>query len=284
MTRAEYLTFCKKCKNRKFNPDKGIICGLTDKIADFKGECANFSYDKESQYIPKVKEAIRPNEQRAKWAEYLIWSMLGIGVISLISSYFQYDLLLKVQEGFPVSDSQLEMNDIRVSLIALLYMVLYIISVIVFIRWFRRAYYNLNSRANANYDEGWAAGGWFVPILCLFRPYRIMQELDDKMASLIEQHSLKLVQKSNVLIGFWWIIWILSGMIANFSFRISMRAESLEELINSTRFDMVNETFDIPLTILAILVIRNVAKKEERLAEVEEESAKKLALLDEKSI
>jgi len=35
MTRDQHLEFCSRCTNRKFDSDKGIICGLTNDIATF---------------------------------------------------------------------------------------------------------------------------------------------------------------------------------------------------------------------------------------------------------
>ena len=280
MTRSEHLQFCKKCKNRSFNPDLGITCNLTNTIADFEGECKDFSFDSNSQFIPKVKAVIRPNEQRAKWAEYLIWAMLFMSIITLISNYLQYNMLLKLQEGINILYSKIEMNDIRVGIISLVYFVVYITSVVTFIRWFRRAYYNLHNRGNASYEEGWAAGAWFVPIISLFRPYRIMQELDDKMAALIEKHSSKKIKQSSVLIGLWWAWWVISNIYANITLRISWNAETLNETLKSTTFDMIYEVIHIPLAILAILVIRRVSGKEMKLAALEKESAIKLTQME----
>ncbi|MEO9849492.1 MAG: toxin-antitoxin system YwqK family antitoxin [Reichenbachiella sp.] len=45
MTRDEHLSFCKKCHNRKFNPDHGLVCTLTDQVADFDGSCEHFDHD-----------------------------------------------------------------------------------------------------------------------------------------------------------------------------------------------------------------------------------------------
>ncbi len=54
MTRAQHLKFCKKCVNRKFHSEHGIICNLTDKIADFDSDCKNFIRDE------SVKEEVVP--------------------------------------------------------------------------------------------------------------------------------------------------------------------------------------------------------------------------------
>lgn len=42
MTRNEQLEFCKKCVNKRFSSKDGIICGLTNKPADFDGECKDY--------------------------------------------------------------------------------------------------------------------------------------------------------------------------------------------------------------------------------------------------
>lgn len=45
MTREEQLSYCKICENQKFDLNQGIICGLTNKRADFKEECPSFVED-----------------------------------------------------------------------------------------------------------------------------------------------------------------------------------------------------------------------------------------------
>ena len=36
MTREEQVAFCKVCKFKSFDPNKGIICKLTNEKADFE--------------------------------------------------------------------------------------------------------------------------------------------------------------------------------------------------------------------------------------------------------
>lgn len=45
MTRQEHLQFCNKCVNRKFDSNLGLICSLTDHIADFEVRCDKFIID-----------------------------------------------------------------------------------------------------------------------------------------------------------------------------------------------------------------------------------------------
>ncbi|WP_394751174.1 RDD family protein [Spongiimicrobium salis] len=45
MTRQQHLEFCKVCTHQKKDLEQGIVCGLTDRIADFEGNCASFVED-----------------------------------------------------------------------------------------------------------------------------------------------------------------------------------------------------------------------------------------------
>lgn len=57
MTREEYLEFCTRCKNQKFNSQKGIVCKLNDEIASFENVCPNFVIDQnvKIKYDDKVE-------------------------------------------------------------------------------------------------------------------------------------------------------------------------------------------------------------------------------------
>ena len=58
MTRTEHLKFCSICVNQKDGMRKGIICGLTNEIADFEDACGSFAEDTEEVYslLPYPKE------------------------------------------------------------------------------------------------------------------------------------------------------------------------------------------------------------------------------------
>lgn len=61
MTRDEQVAFCRKCTNRKFDQQQGIICRLTDKKADFEDTCPDFNLD---EHV-KEKGEFQPQTERA---------------------------------------------------------------------------------------------------------------------------------------------------------------------------------------------------------------------------
>lgn len=216
---------------------------------------------------------LRPNETRAKTAILLIWIVLGLDVISAISSYFQADLLNRIAMGEIISPKVADANDIRESIIGILYLIVYVTSGITFIMWFRRAYYNLHQKvSNLSYGEGWAAGSWFVPILNLFRPFQIMSELYKKTQNYLVEKEVVNVKKSyTALLAVWWILWIVSGFIGNFEFQTSRNAETIDSLIFMTNVSLFSSVFGIPLAIVTVKVIKDYAEMEPLLLKADQE-------------
>ena len=222
-------------------------------------------------FNPLYGRPLRDNEQRAKTAILLIWIVLGVEILSLGSSVAQYFLLHNVRQGVEYSEFVLSANDLREGLIGFLFLVVYIVSAVTFIRWFRRAYYNFHTRVtHLSWKEGWAAGAWFVPILSLFLPYQIMKDMYQGTRHVLSERGL--VRDPALLptgmLGTWWALWVISGILSNIIFRLSLWAESVDELLVSTIGNIVVEVLGIPLAIVTVKVIRDYARVEPALARV----------------
>jgi len=218
-------------------------------------------------------EQLMPNGQRAKAAIMLIWIVLGVEMISLFSDYLQYKLLQDAVSGGYLSADRAQLNDFRQMMVGILYLVVYLFSVITFIKWFRRAYANLHLRVKIlNKTEGWAAGSWFVPIVNLYQPVQIMSELYNETDELLVKKKIIPERKlATNYIALWWILWILSSLIGNLVFQLSKNAETIDGLINSTITSMISGLVMIPLSIITVKVIKDYAALEPLLATITEE-------------
>jgi hypothetical protein len=218
-------------------------------------------------------KTLKPNGQRAKNAITLIWIVFSLEIVSFISGYFQYDLLQSAANGATIiTPLDVTLNDLREQSIGVLYLVVYIVSTVTFIQWFRRAYFNLHLRVdNLLHPEGWAAGSWFVPIISLFRPYQIMKELYEESSELLEKKGMNDNGLSTSYLGWWWALWIVSSVVGQFVFRYTMSAESIDEFIFSTTSSMFHNILNIPLALLAIKVIKDYSKVEPILFELKDE-------------
>jgi hypothetical protein len=218
-------------------------------------------------------ENLKPNGQRAKIAIMLLWIVLTIEIISLLSDYLQYDLLQTVANGGQITTETATDNDLRQKIIGIIYLIVYVISGITFIRWFRRAYYNLHLKAETlSFTEGWAAGCWFVPIISLYRPYQIMKELYQETQTLLSKNDENYVQNLNTnSIGWWWTLWIIASFLGQFIFRYSLKAETIDELITTTVASIAASIIGIPLAIITVKVIKDYAEIEALLYELKDE-------------
>ena len=268
---VEQFENCKQCLNRKKGViEKENICNLKGKSIEFENTCTDFNLDNRVVLGKENKiNAIRPNFKRAKIAQLFIWIVMALDVVSIFSSYSQYNLLKSLQNNEEVTDQMLNSNDTRQQIIGILYFIVFIISAVTFIQWFRRAYYNLNIRTNCNHSEGWASGSWFVPIISLYRPYQIMKEMSTKTTQLIKSKNSDYLESNTMTIGLWWTLWIVSNYIGNYALKSAFKAETIENYINSTTGDIILSIIGIPLAVITVMIIKSYALKEEEISKLE---------------
>lgn len=212
---------------------------------------------------------VRPNHKRAQIAQYFILAVMATEILSIGSSYLQLLLLDSVLNGEEVTDMMIDSNDTREQWMGITYTIFFVISAFTFIQWFRRAYFNLSFRTKITHSEGWAAGSWFIPFINLIRPYRIMMELSSKTTQLINSKTAAFTSNNGTLIGIWWTLWIIGNFAGKLLTRAGNDADTIEGLQHMTRIDIGLSAFMIPLSIVAIYVIKTYSQKEERLNELE---------------
>lgn len=203
---------------------------------------------------------MRDNLERANRAILLIWFVLLAEMATLIAAIL---MILQYNGSLPelyILETDLTIYDVFELLVVLFYTIIMIMSVVAFLKWFRRAYFNLHQHCDYLYfTEGWAAGAWFIPLLNIFRPYRIMRELYIETSELI-----KTKQPNLIFVNLWWFLWITSNIIENTSFRIFMRADSLDQMMDSYKLDIFICILYIPLCLLVIKVIKDYSKIEQQ--------------------
>jgi len=186
------------------------------------------------------------------------------GVLVLISNILQLTLLQSAQSGSNVTQQDIAMNDIRVYAVGIIYLLAHIVSGIFFIRWFRRAYFNLHLVAKSlTHSEGWAAGAWFVPILNLFRPYEIMKELYQETDIYLSKKKVSpKVNLSTNVVSLWWTLYVISLLAERFINYRSNKETDLAGLINLGKIQLASDLLIIPLAFVTIKVIKDYSKVE----------------------
>jgi hypothetical protein len=193
---------------------------------------------------------LKQNDARANQLIIVSWILLGVSVLSIFSDFLQYNLLW----GGTQDESAYEMNDLRQRMIGLLFLAVMVVHIVMFILWFRRAYYNVHQVANLNpkYDEASASFAWFIPILNLFRPFQIMLDIWEKTQVNTERLSERV---GNQLVGWWWATHIITNILSNLSFRMMNAAQDIPTMMNATLFSAIAELTTIPALLLVIQIV-----------------------------
>ena len=221
---------------------------------------------------------MKDNTQRARLAIIMLWVSLAVSVLMMVSSYLQYSLLLDYDAGVEITEAELEANDIREIAVALLFVAVHITTIVVFIQWFRRAYYNLHQiSTELSYSEGWAAGSWFVPILNLVRPYKIMRELYVETQRLLHDQLAGIELKSQrQLVGIWWAFWIVVSILSNVESRVP--EDTIDSLIFSSGLGIFSNAVSVAAAFFAVRVVKNYAAMEPMLRRLDTPDANLLLL------
>jgi len=182
--------------------------------------------------------------------------------LSLPSAMAQLELAGRIEIG-DYDDAELTSNDLRQQLLGLAQTGLYLVTAIVFVVWFHRAYTNLRAWDHLPaHGTGWAIGGWFVPILSLFRPYQIARETWWASAPQSPEESV-LAPSGPPLLAAWWGAWIIDNILGQITFRVSMAVETPSGLKAATVLQMANDLVMFVAAVLALLVVRGLTKRQE---------------------
>ncbi len=244
-------------------------------MLDEKGQPVNAEEHKEEVIVHddvnKIKElsALLPNKKRGNWAVIMIGMVMFSEVLLFLANMYKFKLLSNFAENGAVSTEQFDVSDAFIGLSALLSLLLFVISIVTFIMWFRRAYYNLHQKVDfLQFDEGWAAGAWFVPILNIIRPFSIMKELYRETESYLKQKDPSVEVKLNEnLVVLWWALWILSNSLGRLQQFLSNYIDTVETMINVQIYTMFENIIGLILAVVTIKTVRDYTKVEPKLFE-----------------
>jgi hypothetical protein len=102
--------------------------------------------------------------------------------------------------------------------------VMLVIGAFVWIAWFHASYANVEALgAKRRYGPGWAIGGWFIPIMSLWRPKQIANDL---WAAGEPDGDPR---RPPTLMLWWWLLWILGNGVSGSGIRFGSDPTRAEE-------------------------------------------------------
>ncbi|QYJ98319.1 DUF4328 domain-containing protein [Shewanella alkalitolerans] len=221
--------------------------------------------------IFKFKDAT----QLTHWVRYMLYAQIVVALIAIGSNYLEYQLLMDYISGDYISEAQAvadgEANDMRQLVVGVLYLLVFIASGVLILKWIYRA--NFNARqlgaTDMNFTPGWSIGYFFIPIFCIWKPYQAMNEIWQASHD-PENWSLSGFNSS---ISLWWLLWIVSNALGQVVYRLTDKAEELQDFINLNMLAQVSEVSTILLAFATLSVINTIYRAQtEALARGEQQA------------
>ena len=136
---------------------------------------------------------------------------------------------------------------------------------IVFVIWFHRSYKNLTALGvRRERGTGWAIGAWFVPLLQMYWPYLMGEEIRRRVEA-----------PAKALLITWWILWLLPTTAIRLAFSIwgsdpDATHSDGQQILEAMRTDYLIGEIGIAVNALAavaaILVVIQMSKGQEACA------------------
>ena len=211
---------------------------------------------------------LRDNAARAKQAISIFWIMLGLTITNMGALAWRHILLTDAQANPDNVDMEkIEASDTLIIAINAAHLIIVILSMIFFIMWFRRAYFNLHSLSwhSARHSEGWAAGSWFIPILNLFWPYQIMEDIWRGTQNAIREKFGE--PQSTDLVGWWWALYLINKFFGYITAFASKGATEVDGLLTATKLEFVGDLISIAAIVVTTRMIQRTSSFEKELLE-----------------
>ena len=207
-----------------------------------------------------VERAVVPLRRYALAAQIMLCCWVPLSVMAVALNLDQRSLVHRIQQNpTSVSYAEVQASDHRIDVGNGILLGFLAVTAIVFIAWLHRAYRNLDGLdAPRRFGTGWAIGGWFVPVLSLWRPKQVADDIwaANALDPSAPSRSSVTAPSSSALIWAWWLTWVASIVVVFFVSREDAR--SLDQLLQHNSLYLVRDVLLGVAAVLAVLVVRRV--------------------------
>ncbi len=210
--------------------------------------------------MSNIVEGFKDSSSLTKWVRYMLYVQVLVAITSLVSGFLEYQLLTDYQEGVYTSQEKAvadgDASDQRQQVVAIIYLLVFIVSGFLILKWIHRANYNARQLGakSMEFTPGWSIGYYFIPLLTLWKPYQAMKEIWQASHNPSDWK----LEKVSPMVGLWWFLWIASNMLGQVVFRMSTGAEELSELMNLNIVTQASSALEIPLALVTLAIVNSI--------------------------
>lgn len=189
------------------------------------------------------------------------WLKVALGALALaslfmaVSSWLQIILLENAQSGTEIPEAAATANDSREALSGVLYLVTYLATAVLFLRWTYLTKKNAISLGakGLDFSPAMSVGHYFIPILTLWKPYQAIKETF--RASHPHFRDNWKAAPHPALLPVWWTIWIAGNVVGQVMWNMSLKAETIQELLNVSWISFFSGLSDLVLVAVVWVLI-----------------------------
>jgi hypothetical protein len=209
---------------------------------------------------------------------------MAIGAIGLWSGWLEIEILQRALSGASVSEAEAAASDSRQALLGGLYLLVYVVTGVMFLRWIYLTNRNARSLGTTGmqFTPGWAVGWYFVPVAALWKPYQALKETFKASHPDFNQDWQHAPHPS--ILPLWWTLWITWAFVAA-AFRSAPRVDTVVfvkqaallpgaslfvKILALSWITFFSNTLDLLLGLVAMVVVNKLqtwqSEKHRRLA------------------
>lgn len=185
-------------------------------------------------------------------------------IASVFSTMIEVGLLQRIRDGGTVTLAEADASDTRLVAIGVVFLILFIITAIVFLNWIARVSRNLRALGvtHQRFSPGWAVGWWFIPFMSLVRPYQVMKEISEGSYA-NPSYEIGSSQSTIVtpILGWWWAAWIIGSVVSNLAVPLISDA-SIEEVITADILSMAGDAVMFVAAVLAAVLVVQISTRQ----------------------
>lgn len=162
------------------------------------------------------------------------------------------------ENGFSVTRAEALASDQRIEVFAWVEFAAFVTTAIVFIVWFHRAYRKTRTLGGEmRYTNGWAIGGWFIPMGNWWIPKKLANDIwwgshpDGDRWSWSERPAL---------LTSWWVAWVGAGVSGWWAFRTG-DVTDVDEALLFNLAATVSLALSLLAAVFAIFVVRQIGQR-----------------------
>jgi Domain of unknown function (DUF4328) len=193
---------------------------------------------------------------RARWAKWLFALTIVANAASLLALGAQREVFNRGIGGFTLAEWNRSAS--RIDALNLLRLLLLVATAVVFLRWLHLCYRNVRVLGlSTRFTPGWAVGYWFIPVLSLFRPKQVIDELWERTDD-------ALVGQKSGLIPVWWGMWLIGNAIEWVGTRLG--SSTLDEVKTRNSVFLTAHVLQIGAAVCAYWLVGRLTERQDARA------------------